>query len=400
MKIRYFVPVLLLAACASNPAPAPAPAPAKLGVTIVAPAAPAVATATASAPVVSVADTPAPSPTSAEQPAPAAETATPEAVASVATDTQGAIAGGFNPYTGLPISADAAVRKALLVKIANTVEVRPQSGLNSADVVVEHLSEGSITRFTALFLTNDVKKIGSVRSCRLIDLELPVMFDAALVCSGTSPGVKQLMRKSYAFTNNLTMISDFGPFECARCPMYRTSGAAPHNLFANTANAWTELTKRGVNIGSRFASWVFNSQPGAEGRATQQVDIGYKSGVVGWRYEGGKWVRSLSGRTQNDANTGKPLAFDNVVVVLANHVTTLIQEDVTGARSIEIQVWGEGPVRIFRDGREYGGTWKRNANLGNFEFFDPSGKPIPLKPGNTWIQMVPLTGPDSGVATR
>jgi hypothetical protein len=396
MNIRTLAPAvaLLLAACASTPAPTQAPA--RLGVTIVAPVVP----ASASVPTAAATGTAAPNPISAEQPTPAAGTTTPESVASVATDTQAAVAAGLNPYTGLPIPADTAARKPLLIKIANTVEVRPQSGLSGADVVVEHLAEGSITRFTALYLTNDVRKVGSVRSCRLIDLELPVMFDAALVCSGTSPGVKQLMRKSYAFTNNLTMISDFGPFECARCPMYRTAGAAPHNLFASTANAWTELTKRGANAPSRFASWVFNPQPGAEGRATQQVDIGYKSGLVSWRYESGKWLRSLSGKLQVDANTGIPLGFDNMVVVLANHVTTLIQEDVTGARSIEIQVWGEGPVRVFRDGREYGGTWKRNASLGNFEFFDPQGKPIPLKPGQTWIQMVPLSGPDSGVVTR
>ncbi len=398
MNLRILAPVLLLAACATNPTPRPGPA--KLGVTIVAPGLPDDPAATqAAAPAAVVAG--APSPTETIAAAPTDETTTSETVASVVTDMQGAIAAGMSPYTGLPLSAEAAARKAVLIKIANTVEVRPQSGLSGADIVVEHLSEGSITRFTALFHSNDVRKVGSVRSCRLIDIELPVMFDAALVCSGTSPGVKPLMRKSYAFTNNLTMISDFGPYECARCPMYRTAGAPPHNLFASTANAWAELNKRGVNAPSRFASWVFNPQPGAEGKPTQEIDIGYKSGVVGWRYDAsGKWLRSLSGKAQVDANTGKQLGFENVVVVHANHVTTLIQEDVTGARSIEIQVWGEGPVRIFRDGREYGGKWKRNVTLGNFEFFDPSGKPIPLKPGQTWIQMAPLSGPDSGITTR
>ena len=81
---------------------------------------------------------------------------------------------GANPYTGLPVDAVALGRKPLLIKVANTAEVRPQSGLNAADVVVEHLSEGGITRFTALFLSNMPAKVGSVRSCRLIDLELPL----------------------------------------------------------------------------------------------------------------------------------------------------------------------------------------------------------------------------------
>jgi Protein of unknown function (DUF3048) N-terminal domain/Protein of unknown function (DUF3048) C-terminal domain len=308
---------------------------------------------------------------------------------------------GANPYTGLPVDAAVLARKPVLIKVANTTEVRPQSGLSQADVVVEHLSEGSITRFTALFLGNAPTRVGSVRSCRLIDIELPVMFDAALVCSGTSPGVKPLMRDSYAHKNNVTMISDFGPFECAACPMFRTNDRpAPHNLFGNAPNTWKELDKRGSNKPSTFKSWVFSPTAGADGKATAQIDVPYKSGLVSWKYNAGQgaWLRSLSNQPQNDRETGKQLAFANVVVVYAPHITTLIQEDVTGARSIQIQVWGQGAVRVFRDGREYGGRWSRNADVGNFEFFDPAGNKIPLKPGNTWIQVVPNEGFD--VPTR
>lgn len=305
------------------------------------------------------------------------------------------LAANANPYTGLVIDDSAALnRKPLLIKVANTAEVRPQSGLSQADVVVEHLSEGSITRFTALFLTNSPTKVGSVRSCRLIDIELPVIFDAALVCSGTSPGVKPLMRNSYAFKNDLTMISDFGPYECASCPMFRVSGRVPpHNLFANAPNAWKELDKRGVNVPSTFRAWVFDATPPA-GKDTRVVDVGYKSGKVSWTYDSatGKWLRAVSGQQQIDAENRQKIAFDNVIVVYAHHQTTLIQEDVGGARSIEIQVWGEGPLRVFRDGREIGGRWKRGSGVGEFEFFDVNGNKIPLKPGTTWIEMVPIKG--------
>lgn len=336
-----------------------------------------------------------PSPTATE--APATTTPEPQAAAAVSDTTAAPVALGesVNPYTGLTVSDPAVLkRKPLLIKVANTAEVRPQSGLSQADVVVEHLSEGSITRFTALFLGNSPEKVGSVRSCRLIDLELPVIFDAALTCSGTSPGVKPLMRKSYAHENNLTMISDFGPYECASCPMFRVSGrVAPHNLFANSLNAWKELDKRGVNVPSTFKAWAFDAKPPA-GKDTSEVDVEFKSGTVGWNYDAasGKWLRSLRGQQQTDAENREKIAFDNVVLVYAHHQNTLIQEDVSGAKSIEIQVWGEGPVRVFRDGREIGGRWKRGAGVGEFEFFDVNGNKIPLKPGNTWIEMVPIQG--------
>ncbi len=344
-------------------------------------------------PSATIAPTDTPSPTT----APATETPEPQAAAAV-SDTAAApamLAANANPYTGLVIDDSAALnRKPLLIKVANTAEVRPQSGLSQADVVVEHLSEGSITRFTALFLTNSPTKVGSVRSCRLIDIELPVIFDAALVCSGTSPGVKPLMRNSYAYKNDLTMISDFGPYECASCPMFRVSGRVPpHNLFANAPNAWKELDKRGVNVRSTFRAWVFDATPPA-GKDTRVVDVGYKSGKVSWTYDSaaGKWLRAVSGQQQIDAENRQKIAFDNVIVVYAHHQTTLIQEDVGGARSIEIQVWGEGPLRVFRDGREIGGRWKRGSGVGEFEFFDVNGNKIPLKPGTTWIEMVPIKG--------
>jgi hypothetical protein len=317
------------------------------------------------------------------------------------TNAPAELPAGVNPYTGMPIGASALSRKPILFKVANTAEVRPQTGLQAADIVVEHLSEGGITRFTALYLTNAPTKIGSARSCRLIDIELPVMFDSALVCSGTSPGVKPKMRDSYAHQNNLTMISDFGPYECSACPMFRTTDrAAPHNLWGHAPNAWKELDKRSKNQASIFKAWVFSNNAAPNGKPTSAIDVPYKSGVVSWQYDAASsaWLRSLNKQKQIDVATGKTLAFANVVVVYAHHQITDIQEDVTGSKSIQIQVWGEGPVRVFRDGREYGGKWKRGANVGQFEFFDPAGNKIPLKPGNTWIEMAPLV--DFNVTTK
>lgn len=351
-------------------------------------------------------------PTAASSPTPAQPTPLPQptapavlqaagAVTDAAASVFGQIGENVNPFTGLAV-ADPAVlrRRPLLVKVANTSDVRPQSGLNSADIVVEHYSEGSITRFTALFLTNAPTKVGSVRSCRLIDIELPMIFDAALLCSGTSPGVKPLMRASWAYRNNLTMISDMGGKECATCPAFRTSDRLPpHNLFANTVRAWEELDKRGNNAPSSFRAWTFDPNP-PQGKPTAVLEVGYKSGSVIWTYDpkSGRWLKSLRNEKQIDALTREQIFAANVLVVHVPHVTTLIVEDVGGARSIEIQLWGEGPLRVFRDGIEIGGRWRRGPEIGMFDLLDVNGNKIPLKPGNTWIQLVPMN--DIAVNTR
>lgn len=306
-------------------------------------------------------------------------------------------AGSVNPFTGLPLDDAASQRRALLIKVANTANVRPQTGLSLADVVVEHLSEGNITRFTALYLTHAPEKVGSVRSCRLIDLELPQIFDAGLVCSGTSPGVQRLMRQSPAYLDDRTMVADLGRYSgCKGCPMYRTRDAGvPHNLFASAVNAWTVLEQRGKNQPSAFSAWRFDASAPAAGIPVKSVDVPYRSGTVTWTYDAatGLWKRSYGRTPHTERITRRQLAAANVIVVYAHHATTDIREDVSGARSIEIQLWGQGLARVFRDGRMIDGNWRRPAQPGVLAFVDFAGNPIPLKPGNTWIELVPLDFP-------
>ncbi|RMF28798.1 MAG: DUF3048 domain-containing protein, partial [Chloroflexi bacterium] len=113
-----------------------------------------------------------------------------------------------------------------------------------------------------------------------------------------------------------------------------------------------------------------------------------------WEYDEtlGKYRRFTDGQVHTDELTGEQLTAANVIVVYANHVETDILEDMVGGGhySIEIQIWGEGPVTVFRDGLMFQGTWKRWAREEMLTFWDAEGNPIPLKPGNSWFQLVPL----------
>src|SRR5581483_1401572 len=57
-------------------------------------------------------------------------------------------------------------KRPFAVVVENHPDARPQSGLSQADVVYEALAEGGITRFLAIFQSQDVKSIGPVRSAR------------------------------------------------------------------------------------------------------------------------------------------------------------------------------------------------------------------------------------------
>jgi hypothetical protein len=326
--------------------------------------------------------------------------AAPIAAPSRPTQAPATLAANANPFTGLPVDEAVLSRRPLLIKLANTPEVRPQTGLQAADVVVEHYAEGGITRFTALYLTHAPEKVGSVRSCRLIDKELPIIFDTALVCSGMSGGVKEIIRNSPVHQNGYTMISDFGECESpgvpreGGCPLFRDPpdfSYAPHNLWANAPNGWAKLTEKDKNQPSTFHAWAFNEAAPPQGIAVTSVTFAYKYGLIGWGYDAKSklWARSLAGQPFADKATGKAITTANVIAIEVPHITTLIKEDATGARSIEIQLWGEGPAKFFRDGKLIFGKWQRTSEPGVLSFFDGDGKPFALKPGNTWLQLVP-----------
>ena len=122
------------------------------------------------------------------------------------------------------------------------------------------------------------------------------------------------------------------------------------------------------------------------------VTLPYTSGRVGWSYNAssGRWNRSRVGTLHTDRLTGKQLTAANVVVVYVNHQLSDIREDSLGSRGIEIQLWVEGAAKVLRDGKVIDGKWSRPTNGIGLNFTDANGQAIPLKPGNTWIELVPI----------
>jgi hypothetical protein len=299
------------------------------------------------------------------------------------------------PLTGEGVS-DAAVleRRPLAVKISNFPPiVRPQAGLSFADVVFEHLSEAGLTRLTAIFLCQDAEKVGSIRSARLIDLEIPAMFKAMFAYSGSSGGVKQKIQESDFFDRVIS--PDFGHSGFVRIPS--EGKAFEHTLFSDTPTLWKITEERGLNQRQDLSGWTFSEEPPKGGSPAVSMEFLYtpKYSSAEYQYDPERqaYLRSIFGEPHGDELTGEQIAARNVVALYANHVDTDIVEDSTGPRiyySIEIQLWGEGKAIVFRDGLAFEGKWVRVQRNALIRFVDDAGNPIPLKPGNTWIQVVPL----------
>jgi len=340
--------------------------------------------------------TPTPEPTATYTPTPEpTETPTPTVV------PWPTLAAGLCPLTGLPVAdLELLERRPLAIKVQNAPISRPQYGLPQADIVYEHLSEAGITRFTALYLCQDVVKIGSTRSARFIDLEIPAMYKSLLAFSGTSAGLYPKFLSADFYDRQFCYGWGLHPEGFYRDTELRNQGVPiEHTLFGDPAKIWEIADELGINERQDLQGMHFAAEPPEGGQPATNVHIPYphRNMLVDYRYdpESGNYLRWQGGEPFVDAVTGEQITATNVVVIYANHVDTDIYEDEPRRNhpSVQVQLWGTGPVVVFRDGQAFEGLWARPNRDNMVVFRDQAGQlPIALKPGNTWIQLAPLEG--------
>ncbi|MBQ1272780.1 MAG: DUF3048 domain-containing protein, partial [Clostridia bacterium] len=92
-----------------------------------------------------------------------------------------------NPLTGIPETVNNQGNRPIAVMINNMKQARPQEGVSRADILVECLVEGGITRLMGVFSDyQSAGVIGSVRSARPYFLDFAQMFDAIYCHHGGS----------------------------------------------------------------------------------------------------------------------------------------------------------------------------------------------------------------------
>ena len=301
---------------------------------------------------------------------------------------------GRNPLTGEEVADPESLnRRPITVKLSNAPAdyTRPQAGLNDADIIFEHWTEGAVTRFTALFYGTVPPNVGPVRSARLIDLELPAMYDAMLAFSGASVGVNQRLNAS-DFSDRLLRAAEPGFYRTGD-----TSKAFEHTLYIRMDQLWQAVADKGFNTAPVFGTYNAFTEVAPEGGSPAgKIFIDYKTEKVEWVWDAeiGKFRRWMDFEEHVDANTEEQVTAANVIFLTPYHVNDAniceqINNGVCAALSIEIQLWGSGPAVVFRDGQRFDVTWHRDGRNDQLTFTDAAGNPFPLQIGNTWVQLVP-----------
>ena len=151
----------------------------------------------------------------------------------------------LSPFTGEPVKS---LRRVLAVKIDNIVYARPQTGINSADIVYVLPVEGGLTRFLTIFSSHVPPVIGPVRSARQDDLELLHQFGRpGFAFSGAQPELLPVVERAHIV--NLYAGVTNGYFR-------NNSRIAPYNLFAESKVLLAESrhASKAHNIGFTFGA--------------------------------------------------------------------------------------------------------------------------------------------------
>lgn len=113
----------------------------------------------------------------------------------------------------------------LLVQVENASDARPQSGLQDASVVYEYVTEGGISRFSAIYLSPPKGRVGPIRSARLVTISLARIYGAVIVFSGGSTYIKGQIQSA-----GIPHVDE----NSANGDLFRDdSRPAPHNLFSD-----------------------------------------------------------------------------------------------------------------------------------------------------------------------
>ena len=283
------------------------------------------------------------------------------------------------PLTGLPVTGDessAQTHPVLVAKMDNTSSSAPQLGLGSADLVVEELVEGGLTRLAAFYYSDLPERVGPVRSMRASDIGIVSPVDGSMVTSG-------------AAGQTIARIKNAGiPFfqEGAKGIARDSSRSAPYNLFADLGTIAGEAETDEARPDD-YLPWG-DAKDLPKGQPAKTVAASFGGGhTTNWTFDGKGYVNQNTYAAQGDEFPA------DTVLVLRVQVGDAGYRDPAGNPVPETKLTGKGEAMIFHDGRLVRGTWSKDGLDAPLELSTKAGDLV-VPAGHTWIELVPAANGD------
>lgn len=280
----------------------------------------------------------------------------------------------IEPLTGLEAPPGESVDRdhaVLVVKMDNTYSSSPQAGLSQADLVVEELVEGGLTRLAAFYYSQTPAVVGPVRSMRASDIGIVSPVDGSVVTSGAA-----------AVTIGRIQDAEIRFYGEGSRGVYReTSRAAPYNVFTNLAT----IAKQATNPDGRPADYLpWGTEADFSGvRRARAFDVSFGAGRTSqWRHVDGGYVNVNSYAAPEDQFPA------DSVLVLRVEVGDAGYRDPAGNPVPETKLEGSGPAMLFHAGRMTRAQWQKDTLDSTLTLSTADG-PLLVPAGRVWVELIP-----------
>lgn len=293
------------------------------------------------------------------------------------------------PLSGLPVADEAAQRAAVSIKVDNSNDGRPQAGLEKADIIFEEKVEGGVTRFIAVFQSQESELVGPIRSLRTTDRPVVSPFRGVFAFSD---GVAfTLNRLKGAPVEVVTERDDAAAF------INPKGRRRPFATFATTARLRREAADAAPPPAAAFpflGEGEAFAPAGSTPATTATITYGGRTtGGFEWDEATGRWQRSTNG-TPHLLVDGTRLAFTNVIIQKVGY-RKVGYNDSAKMPVEEAVVVGDGEAIVLAGGKQVKGRWSKASPEAMTVFTDAAGAPIPLLPGPTMVALAPTAAPIS-----
>jgi len=293
----------------------------------------------------------------------------------VSTGGQVVLSGEW-PLTGAPLEGEAPQHPVYVVKIDNTSSSEPQVGLSSADMVVEELVEGGLTRLAAFYHSDIPGRVGPVRSLRASDIGIVKPVSPSVVASGGArPTVSRIAD------------ADVTTFVEGAAGFFRADDrSAPFNLFVALADV----------AGDPEDGWRAPAQPylafGEDSDFDGTIAVDKITATFSAAHST-RWQRTAVGWTRpgSYADDGDDFLADSVLL-LKVAVGDAGYLDPAGNPVPETRFYGNGEAVLVHGGEALKATWRKDNAGSELTLEDSAGQEVTVPAGHTWIELVPAEG--------
>lgn len=297
-----------------------------------------------------------------------------------------------SPLTGLPFEDGRPENPVLVVKVENTAAGAPQTGLTDADLVVEELVEGGITRLAAFYYTELPETVGHVRSMRGTDISIAAPVDGTLIASGGAGGTLSKIRDA-----GLTYLT-----EDAGDPGFSGDPALsrPYNRLVDLTSVVEAAPEPADEPLDPYLQWTPPPEDGAAEEGSDAESEGSEptapeptpatsasvrfspASTTTWELDDDQWVRT-------NGHAGDDEFRADTLITLECEVGDAGYLDPSGSSVPETIVEGSGAATVLTKDGALDVTWEKEDVASTIVLTTEDGEELTIDPGKVWIELIP-----------